>query len=208
MTGHLETLMNRARGPLGPKVNVDFGARSGPLAELGELLATTNGFFAFDAGVQVFHGGSDGMGYDVTTWNEPKTWKYTYQGLADDLFCFGQDILGTQFAIVARESVVRFNPETAEVTTIGTSLDDWAAWLLADPSVNATAGLAKVWQDSHGALQPGERLIPKQLLILGGQINLDNLVVKGAAECMRIRGTIAYQVHDLPDGAEIRIEYR
>jgi hypothetical protein len=207
MTSQLEALLSRARGPLGPKVGVDFGERSGPLAELGGVLATMNGFFLFNAGVQVFYGGNDGMGYDITTWNASKTWKYTYQGLADELFCFGQDVLGTQFAILERTSVVRFDPETAEITTIGSSLEDWAAWLLVDPPVNTTSGLAMAWQDRHGALKPDERLIPKQLLILGGQLTLDNLVVKDAVECMRIRGPIAHQIHDLPDGAEVRIEF-
>ena len=68
--------------------------------------------------------------------------------------------------------------------------------------------LAKVWQDNYGALKPTERLIPKQLLILGGRFTLDNLVAKDAAEGMRIYGPIAHQIHGLPDGAQVHIEPR
>jgi hypothetical protein len=169
------------------------------------MLTELNGFFAFNAGIQVYYAGQGGHGYDLQTWNEPATWQDTYQGLADDLFCFGQDVLGTQFAVLAGH-LVSFDPETGEREDIGHSLEDWAGWLLDDPDVNGTAGLAKSWQDANGALGLDQRLLPSRLLVLGGAPTLDNLMVKDAAECMRIRGPMARQIHDLPDGTQIRPE--
>src|SRR5204863_4583616 len=115
-------LLNRARGPLGPSAEVDFGVASRPFAELGDLLHRFNGFFAFNAGVQVYPvGGMTGVP-ELVTWNEPATWKQTYGGLADALFCFGQDVLGTQFAIAHGNTVVAVDPETVETADIGDSL--------------------------------------------------------------------------------------
>lgn len=201
----LVDLLQRARGPLGPPVDVDFGVAQGPVQELARLLSAMNGFFAYDAGVQVYRAGDEGDGYDVLNWNSTQLWKSHYEGLADDCFCFGQDVLGTQFAVLG-EQVVAFDPEDATHTVIGTSLVDWSAWLAADPQVNATAGLALAWQRANGALAAHERLLPRRPIILGGAVAFENLVVSDAAKAMRVRGPIAKQLHDAPDGSRVRIE--
>jgi hypothetical protein len=136
---------------VGPKGIVDLGGRTGPWSELSALLSRLNGFFLFNAGVHVYRAGQQGLGYDIEQWNDAKTWKYTYEGLADDLFCFGQDVLGTQFAIVANREIVAFEPETGRHTTTGDSLAAWAAWLLEEPAIHGTSGLARTWQDQKPA---------------------------------------------------------
>ncbi|MER8182696.1 SMI1/KNR4 family protein [Kitasatospora sp. NPDC094015] len=201
----LEQLLGRARGPMGPSAELDFGIGSGPLAELGTLVSRMNGFFLFDAGVQVFRVGEEGLGPDLLSWNEENAWKDTYDGLADDLFCFGQDIFGTQFAVVGGEEVVAFDPETAETVVLGTSLEDWARWLLADPAVNAAANFAYAYQQQNGPLEPGQRLVPLQFFVAGGGYEFDNFAVRDAVTAMRIRGPLAQQVHNLPDGATINL---
>ena len=199
-----EELLARARGPMGARIELDFGVEEGPLAELAELLTRMNGFFVFNAGVQVFRAGDDGLGPDLLTWNDEDTWKYTYDGLADDYFCFGQDLFGVQFAIKDNAEVVTFNPESAHTKPIGDSLESWAEWLLADPDVRGAAGFALNYQRENGALEPDQRLVPLQFFVGGGSYDNDNLVVRDAVTAMRIRGPIAQQVHDLPDGARIR----
>ncbi|MFF4951606.1 SMI1/KNR4 family protein [Streptomyces chattanoogensis] len=206
--GALEQLLDRARGPMGPSIELDFGVPAGPLAELGRTLSRINGFFLFNAGVQVFRAGDEGLGPDLLAWNDGETWKDTYDGLADDVFCFGQDIFGTQFAVVGGEEVVRFNPETAETTAIGPGLDAWAQWLLHDPDVNGAASFAHAFQKQHGALDPNERLVPRQFFVTGGGYGFDNFAVHDAATAMRIRGPLAQQIHDLPDGTRLRIDVR
>jgi hypothetical protein len=198
-------LLQRARGPLGPPVNLDFTAERGPFPELSRMLGTMNGFFAYNAGVHVYRAGEQGDGHDLLNWNSTQLWKSHYQGLADDYFCFAQDLLGTQFAI-HREQIVAFDPEDATHKVIGASLDDWAAWLAADPDVNATNGFALAWQRANGPLAPHERLLPRQLLVLGGEVAFENMTVTDAAKAMRVRGPIAKQIHDAPDGSRVRIE--
>ncbi|MFJ1796142.1 SMI1/KNR4 family protein [Kitasatospora griseola] len=201
----LGQLLGRARGPMGPAIELDFGVESGPLVELGQVITRMNGFFLFNAGVQVFRVGEEGLGPDMLAWNTDELWKDDYSGLADDLFCFGQDLFGAQFAVMGGTEVVRFDPETAEVTVIGTSLEQWAAWLLADPDVNGVNSFAYAFQKERGALQPDERLIPLQFFVAGGGYDFDNLVVKDAAVAMKIRGPVAQKIHSAPDGAQIHL---
>ncbi|WP_042407777.1 hypothetical protein [Streptacidiphilus carbonis] len=203
-TSALAQLLARARGPMGPSAELDFGVESGPLAELGSVISQLNGFFLFNAGVQVFRVGDEGYGPDLLSWNHEDTWKDTYDGLADDLFCFGQDIFGNQFAIIGGEEVVVFDPESARVAPLGNSLEEWAAWLLADEDVNGAASFAYAYQKELGALDPAERLVPLTFFIGGGSYDFDNFVARDSVTAMRIRGPIAQQVHDLPDGATIR----
>ena len=201
----LSDLLDRARGPLGPRVAVDFGVPDGPLRELGEVLSRVNGFFAFNAGLHVYRVGPEGHGPELSDWNSGARWKHAYGGLADDYFCFGQDVLGTQYAIHAGRAVVSWDPENGRATPVGGSLREWARWVLADPDERATAFLAKAWQDQHGPLEPGQRLLPSRPFVLGGEVSFENLVVKDAVEAMLIRGPIAHQLHDLPPGATVRL---
>jgi ankyrin repeat protein len=200
-----QELLDRARGPVGPPVLVDFGTEHRPLAELAELLSTMNGFFAFNAGVQIFHVGGEGAAPELLLWNTAQTWKDTFEGLAEDIFCFGQDVLGTQYAIRNGSEVVSFDPENARTEHIGHSLEDWSVWLLENPSVHATSTLAKVWQDREGALEPNQRLIPWTFLVFGGEVVHENLTVKDAVEAMRVRGPIAAATRDLPPGSAIKL---
>jgi hypothetical protein len=201
----LDELLRRGRGPMGPEIELDFGLPDGPLLELGALLSKKNGFFLFNAGVDVFRAGDQGMGPELLHWNEAATWKDTYDGLADDYFCFGQDIFGVQFAIKDNAEVVSFDPESARVKPIGDSLEAWAAWLLDDPDVRGAASFARAYQDERGVLEVDQRLVPRQFFVGGGGYDFDNFVVRDAATAMRIRGPVAQQVHRLPEGATIRL---
>jgi hypothetical protein len=202
----LDALVARGRAPLGPRVEVDFDG--GLPGELAALLSATNGFAVFNYGVQVFHSGPGGLGPELGSWNDEATWKYAYGGLTDGLLCFGQDLFGVQFAIEHGQRVSTFDPETGDRRTIGESLEDWADWLLAKPDERGVRSFATTWQDEHGPLDHGERLLPRTLFVLGGGYTDDNLMVSDAVTAMRVRGPVAQQVHDLPDGATVRVELR
>jgi hypothetical protein len=209
LSPELDELLRRARAPLGPRTAVTLETPDGALGELARLLNHTNGFTVFNAGVQVFHAGAGGLGPELIEWNDAATWKDTYQGLADGLFCFGQDLFGVQFAVEkATGNVVSFDPELGTRTVLGRSLDDWARWLLEDPDVNGAYGLATRWQDEHRALEHDERLVPLQFFVLGGGYDDDNLKPEQSVTAMRARGPIARQLHDLPDGTKIRFDVK
>jgi hypothetical protein len=161
--------------------------------------------FTFNAGIQIYRAGNPGLGPELQHWNEPLTWKDTYEGLAEGLFCFAQDLFGVQFAITNEAHVIRFDPETARRDTLGDSLEAWADWLLSDPDLNGVRAFATAWQDEHGPLEVGKRLIPWRFFTFGGAYDFTNLTAKPAAECMRIRGPFAQQLHHKPDGAHLRL---
>jgi hypothetical protein len=200
----LEELLDRAKGPLGPTVRVELGG--GLRGELGALLSATNGFAVFNYGIQVFHAGPDGLGPELREWNDDATWKHTYGTLADGLLCFAQDLFGVQFAIEDGRRVSRFDPETGDRLTIGESIEDWAGWLLAEPDKRGTWSFATAWQKAHGALEHDERLLPRTPFVLGGDYSEDNLAATDAATAMRIRGPVAQGIHDLPEGATVRLD--
>lgn len=205
MTPCLQRSLDRSRGPAGQPRQVDLGAERGPLAELATLLNTRNGFFLFNAGIQIYRAGEPGIGPELQQWNTALAWKDTYGALADGLFCFGQDLFGRQFAIENTSTVVAFDPETAERTPIAESLEAWAAWLWDAPDVNGTRAYATAWQDEHGALTPDQRLIRWRFFILGGSYDFDNMAVKDARACMRIRGPIAQTIKQSADGTVLRL---
>lgn len=198
----LDELVAIGRSPLGPPVQLTLPSTDGPFGELIDLLGHVNGFTVFNAGIQLFHAGP-GLGPELAQWNRPDLWKDTYCGHADGLLCFGQDLLGVQFAIDRQDRVVAFDPETADITEIGDSIEAWAQWLLDDPTVRGALPLATLWQDTYGPLEHHERLLPRQFFVLGGSFDLDNLMVKDSAEAMRIRGPIAAKLHGVPEGSTI-----
>ncbi|MEV7215025.1 SMI1/KNR4 family protein [Kitasatospora cineracea] len=206
----LERLLALARGPLGPRVELDLGTDRGPLAELAALLGRTNGFFAFHGGIQVYRVGAGGLGPELLDWNGADTWKSGYQGLADPVFCFGQDLFGVQFGILDGTRVVSFDPETAATADLGDSLEDWAAWLLADPDAHGAHSFAHAYAQANGPLPVDRRLIPRQPFALGGGRTHDNLRPEDAATAMRLRGPLAHAArathaaraaHGLPGGS-------
>ena len=200
----LDELLAVSRGPAGPAVEPEFDFRGPVWRELEYLLSRSNGFFVFNAGIQVFRLGPVGLGPDAQTWNAPDTWKTHYGGLAQNLFCFAQDLLGNQFGIDENGVVVQLAAETGDREVLG-SVADWASWLLADPAQRGMGALATEWQDTFGALDPAERLLPRRFLVLGGSWDLRNFEVCESAKAMRIRGPIAQQVHGLPDGATVEL---
>ncbi|MEU3496424.1 SMI1/KNR4 family protein [Kitasatospora cineracea] len=201
----LERLLDLARGPMGPRVELDLGTDRGPLAELAALLGRMNGFFAFNGGIQVYRVGDEGLGPELLDWNGADTWKSGYQGLADAVFCFGQDLFGVQFGIVDGARVVSFDPETAATDDLGDSLEDWAAWLLADPDVNGAHSFAHAYMQANGPLPVDRRLVPRQPFVLGGGYTHDNLRPEDAATAMRLRGPLVHATRDLPDGSRIKL---
>jgi hypothetical protein len=194
----------------GPPLSV---ARPAPLpppserlrGELAGLLAQRNGFVAFEASLRVFADGPVTDGCDLSTWNAPSLWRAHYDGLADGLTYFGEDIFGTQFALdEAAGQVVVFDPETGARDPLARSIEGWARAVLDDPAVLTGHPLAHEWQVKHGPLPLTHRLVPTVPFVLGGEFTISNLHPLEATTGMRLRGELAVQLRDLPDGTPIR----
>lgn len=142
-------------------------------------------------------------GGSLEAWNAADGWRTAFQGLADGFLFFAEDVLGGQFAI-RDDEVLSFDPETGQPEQVASSLEGWADRLPADYEVLSGFSLARRWQRAHGPLAPGVRLVPKIPFVLGGEFDVSNVYALDAAEGMRVRGQLAVQIRDLPDGARVR----
>ena len=55
----------------------------------------------------------------------------------------------------------------------------------------------------NGGLSPGDRLVPRVPFVLGGEFEVANVYAIDAALGMQVRGDLAVQLVDLPDGAQV-----
>lgn len=175
--------------------------------ELIDLLGRKNGFYAFESALHVlpFSRALDPMG--LLAWNSNDLWRSNYGNLAQGLLFFAEDAFGGQFALKNR-GVYLFNPETADTEFMGECLDEWAEKILNDYNYHTGYSLAHEWQSLHGPLKPGSRLLPKMPFVVGGEFHVNNLRVTDAVEGMKRRAVIAKKIHDLPDGAKVKVRFR
>jgi hypothetical protein len=174
-------------------------------SELTALLNERNGFFAFEAALRVFPAGDAVQSYSLDDWNSLNLWRNGYENLAEGLLFFSEDIFGTQFCL-KEDKVYSFDPETADITFVANTVDEWAGEVLKDYDVLTGYSLAHEWQMRNGSLAPRNRLMPKIPFVLGGEFNIDNLVSIDGARSMRCRANLARQIHSLPDGTQIKFE--
>jgi len=202
MSGPIEELLGMAGPALSQAPGVEPESVEADVEQdLMEMLAEVNGFYAFDAALHVFPvKSSDHM--DLVRWNSPTLWRDAYGSLADDLVFFAEDAFGGQFAL-ADAGVVSFDPETGDVEFMASTLDGWAAQVLADCELLTGSPLAQEWQKRFGELPAGARLLPKTPFVLGGEFAINNLFAGDAVKGMRMRGDVALQLRDHPDGSTV-----
>ena len=180
-----------------------FSSRGRLGNELFELLAMRNGFYAFESALHVFPVGYSQGIMDLKTWNSESLWKNEYGHLARKHLFFAEDVFGNQFCI--KDGVIfLFDAETGDIELCGGSIAEWAQMVLGDYEVLTGFPLAHEWQESYGPLPAGMRLVPIIPFVLGGDFAIDNLHLLDAIEGMRLRGDLAQQIYDLPDGTEIK----
>ena len=204
MEANLEKLASLGGPPLGPPALAEHAvpdSRSG--TQLAALLRRVNGFYAFESALHVFAGSGPCRGRDVAEWNDHVLWRQAYDGMADGMFFFAEDIFGVQFAI-KEDAVCSFDPETAEVTHVAVSLEDWAAVILRDYEMLTGYPLARAWQLVNGPIKIGSRLLPKTPFVLDGDFSVANLITMDSVRGMLVRAELATRIRDLPDGATVR----
>jgi len=201
MSSSFEALLGVASGALGP------GA-AGPLPDIGgaartreleRLLATRDGFVAFDDALAVFPVDAPTRRVDLVRLNNGD-WTGGYWHRCEALFFFAADALGDLFAL-AGDKVVRFVTETGIVEPMADTLEEWAARLLTDPAGEAGWPFARAFADAEGPLQEGWRLTGKRPFVLDGAFDLANLQQRPLLEILDYRANLATRLHESPPGA-------
>jgi hypothetical protein len=172
-------------------------------ASIASVLKHKNGFFCFDSALRFFPSVTMESSWGITDWNKHDLWKADYNGLADDVFCFAEDLFGQQFVILEGK-IGTFEPETGNVEIVASSLEQFASRILDDCNYMTGFGLGQEWQLSHGALHARHRLMAKRPFVLGGEYSAANLVSLESLRIMKNLGNLARQIHDLPNGAQIQ----
>jgi hypothetical protein len=204
-TEKLIRIGGEALNPADPVLPAELLDLAGPLAgELIEFLKKKNGFYAFESALHVLPAQVCGPEVGLVGWNSEQLWIHEYEGLAKGLLFFAEDIFGCQFCIGA-DGVCQFDPETGQIERLATDLEGWADAILHNYSYLTGHPLAHEWQQANGAIAAGVRLVPKQPFIAGGEFAVRNLAPLDAVAAMRMRGCIAVQIKDLPDGAKIEL---
>ena len=210
MGAALQKLLSFASESLGPQITPEncrtllepWGALGG---ELGQLLAMRNGFYGFESALLVRPLAAARAPLGISEWNAPSLWKGQYTDDLSEALFFAEDIFGGQFCL-CQDQVCTFEPETGELAALSESLEGWAEEVLAEYEVLTGYPLAHEWQVTSGKLAAGIRLLPKTPFVCGGAFELANLYALSDVEGMTLRASLANQIRDLPDGAEIQFK--
>ena len=182
-----------------PEFFQKFGVRG---EELMLLLADVNGFYAFESSLHVFPAASKSCYTDLSRWNSQKLWKHSYGTNLESILCFAEDAFGGQFCI-HDEAIHYFDPETGGLERVASTVEDWAKLMSEDRDFRTGFPLAHQWQEIHGAMPVGQRLLPKRPFVLGGEYTVENLVAYDAVKGMNLRGELSLQIRDVPDGGKV-----
>jgi hypothetical protein len=181
---------------------------SSAVEELSSLLTCRNGFYAFQDALHVFPAGDSESHIGFAAWNNEQLWRSEYdEDMVRELACFAEDTFGNQFCLYSG-GIAFFDAETGEVEPFAASLSAWATTILDDPERTLCAHVARAWATERSPLRTGNRLVPTLPFVMGGTSSLDNLYELNAVAAMRLRGDIARQIRNLPDGTEVVISTR
>lgn len=169
-----------------------------------DLLSHKNGFFAFEHSLEVFPCGMSALSHSLQEWNDKALWRSSYGTLSPQGTCFAQDAFGGQFVLA--DTIYTFDPETGEAASFASNLEEWAINVLRNYEVATGYPIAHEWQLSRGRIAPRKRLIPVTPFVLGGDFSVENLVQMDAVKSLRLRGGLAQQIQNAPDGSKIEYE--
>lgn len=171
----------------------------------GKLLIK-NGFYSFEGALHVLSDAGTQDEEGLLEWNIDATWRKNYCGMASNGTFFAEDVFGNQFCVDDKERVTLFDAETAKHEPIASSIEEWASVILSDYNLWTGYRLAHEWQTKNRAIPRGARLLPKRPFVLGGDYDAANLYACKAADGMRLRGDMAVQLKDVPDGQRVALK--
>lgn len=173
--------------------------------ELHYMLLKMNGGYGFKGALHFFGADEACKDLSIERWNSNDLWRSDYKEL-DPLGCFfAEDVFGNQF-FIKDEKISIFDPETGKTEEIADSLNNWASEIMGDYDFYTGHSLAHEWQEVHGPIPLGSRLLPKIPFVMGGEFEVENIYALESVEAMKYRASIALQIKDMPDGAKINIK--
>jgi len=208
MSNYLEKLLSNSTESLNsvaPSLSLELTGQAGALAdELLEMLSTRNGFYALESALHIFPSHSTESDIGLDEWNSESLWRSEYKEMLGNCLFFAEDLFGSQFCIKDNK-VFTFDPETGEFEYLAENIEGWAQAIIEDYNALTGYPLAHEWQQNNGVLPSNKRLLPRVPFVAGGEFTLENLYLGSSVEGMQFRASIANQIKDLPDGAQIQL---
>lgn len=162
----------------------------------------SNGGFFFDTSLHIY-GVCKSPAYDSITYVN-NIIGHEYGELAKNLVFFAQEALGNQFAF-SDKGVVMFNIETAEVDLLSEDFASFVDALFNDLDYLTGRGFIAEWKRKNN-LTFDQRLCAKKPFVVGGDYGIENFYAQFFPTYLSSNANIAKQIHDLPDGTEIKID--
>jgi len=128
-----------------------------------------------------------------------------YKNIVNNLYFFAQDIFGNLFAF-DNKNIVFFNIETGEREVIADDFKSWLLILYDDLDYYTGESLTEELKHIEKIqLIQDKRLCPKYPFVLGGEYEMDNLILKTYIDNILYNSSIAKQIDNLPDGSKVKI---
>ena len=186
-------------------INIVEGISKEIINELFELLIKKNGFFAFESALLILPTERAGGIPSLQEWNEYNRWKRYYPNLKQSVLFFSQDVFACKFGITSSD-IIRFDPETGEVTNHSDSLAEWVSKVLVNYDYETGWSVAKKWQEKNGPLPRSSRLIGEVPFVLGGEYAAPNMKAIELTEAMEKLGGLYNQIKNIPDGEKVTVK--
>ena len=197
----MEKLLNIAGPAISEAAPLKTQTNSKLHQELHSIQMERNGFYAFESALHFFPSNSSEE-TSIETWNQNHYWRDAYGSKAEGLWFFAEDVFGGQFCI-RDEEILAFDPETGELESLARNFNDFGKLVRDEYEVLTGYPLAHEWQASHVPIKVNHRLCPVIPFVAGGEFSIENLREVEARQGMRLRGDLALQIANLPDGATI-----
>lgn len=147
---------------------------------------------------------------DLTTWNSDDHWKFAWDGLASDFFCFGESGWGDQFAYRLSSMVGTVDPDVYLGDNVSMRwlhiADTFAEFLSRSFLRSAVSPFSQIIVQARlnfGDLNEEDHLILKRSILLDGEEEIENVAKLGARAAMIFNGDLATEYNKLPNGAQI-----
>ena len=163
MTALQDLLADQCSPPLGPQT--DAASIRDPA--LRALLQQHNGAYAFQNALWIL---ADSSTAELPGHDHPAIsgWKDNYPNLGGISHMFAVDSTGYPF-VASPAGIHRLDLETGNLVRLADDLEGWARLVLDDFQNQTGWPVAKSWQDVHGPLPPGFRLMPRIPFVGGGK---------------------------------------
>lgn len=169
-----------------------------------QLLHDSNGFMALGGYLRLFGIGC-GRCTDLSTWNDPQTWKFAWPSALSEFLCFGETGWGDQYAYrrsdlrVGDASVYVLDACEMQPEKIAPNFQTFFETEYRRQADAAYDSMTRAARKRIGSLRWDEHVVYVPSLLLGGEEKIENVMKMTARTSMIINGDLLTQLQSDPE---------